>query len=528
MFRPSSLQLALSLLAMSVTAERLERLRLYLSFLTVFCLYGTTVGFSMAQAPDTTGGPELYPDTVITTEHTVEVDGETIRYTADAGYLPLRAEDGTVQAKMFYVAYRKAGTDQEDRPITFAFNGGPGSSSVWLHLGALGPRRVPVVSDSTNVLSPPYELVDNGQTWLDFTDLVFIDPVTTGYSRSTSAVDEDRFHGFEGDIESVSRFIRLYTTRNDRWSSPKFLAGESYGTVRAAGLASALQDRHGMYLNGIVLVSAVLNYQANAFDRGNDLVYPLFLPTYAATAHYHGALPADQQGRDLRTFLDEVEQWATTDYTVALMQGDALPDAERERVIDRLHQYTGLSREFIDDANLRVVDRHFYKELLRDEGQTVGRLDSRFTAQDRLDVGAGPEFDPSYVAILGPYTATLNSYVRGELGFETDLPYEILTGRVWPWNYETFENQYLDVAEPLRQAIHKNPALRVHVASGYYDVATPYFATDYVLDHMGLGAKYRDNVSVSYYESGHMMYVHMPSLRQFTDNVETFYRDATD
>jgi len=479
-----------------------------------------------AQSPDTTSGPPLYPDTVVTTEHTVEADGETIRYTADTGYLPLRAEDGTVEAQMFYVAYRKQDAEAGDRPITFAFNGGPGSSSVWLHLGALGPRRVPVVSEETDVLAPPYDLVDNPHTWLRFTDLVFIDPVTTGYSRATTAVDEDRFHGFEGDIESVARFIQLYTTRHERWGSPKFLAGESYGTVRAAGLASALQDRHGMYFNGIVLVSAVLNYQANAFDTGNDLVYPLFLPTYAATAHYHGQLPPDQQQRDLRPFLDEVEDWATSDYTVALMQGDALEDDERQRVIDRLHQYTGLSRAFIDDADLRVVDRHFYKELLREEGQIVGRLDSRFTAQDRVDVGASPEFDPSYAAILGPYTGALSAYVRGELGFETDLPYEILTGRVRPWDYDRFENRYLDVAEPLRRAIHKNTALRVHVTSGYYDVATPYFATDYVLDHMGLGREYRDNVSVSYYESGHMMYVHDPSLEAFTENVARFYQTS--
>lgn len=479
-----------------------------------------------AQSPDTTGGPPLYPDTVVTTQHSVDAGGETIRYTAETGYMPLRDESGTVEAKVFYVAYRRADATASDRPVTFAFNGGPGSSSVWLHMGALGPRRVPVVGDSTDVLPPPYDLVDNEYTWLRFTDLVFIDPVTTGYSRSTQAVDAERYHGFEGDIESVAEFVRLYTTRNERWASPKFLAGESYGTVRAAGLARELQDRHGMYLNGIVLVSAVLNYQANEFDVGNDLVYPLFLPTYAATAHYHGVLPDEQQQKDLRAFLDEVEQWATTDYTVALMQGDNLSESRRQDVIDRLNQYTGLSKGFIDDANLRVVDRHFYKELRRDEGLVVGRLDSRFTSRDRVDVGATPEFDPSYSAILGPYTAALNHYVRTELDFETDLPYEILTGRVWPWNYETFENRYLDVAEPLRQAMHKNPALKVHVTSGYYDVATPYFATDYVLSHMGLADAYRDNVSVSYYEAGHMMYVHDPSLVAFTENVARFYRQA--
>lgn len=486
------------------------------------------VGPAAAQAPDTAAGSApLYPDTLVTTDHQMQVGGEAIRYTATTGYLPLRDESGTVEAWMFYIAYTRDDAG-DDRPVTYTFNGGPGSSSVWLHLGGVGPKRVSVVQgDSTEVQPPPYRLRDNPESWLRFTDLVFIDPVTTGFSRSTSAVSSDRFHGYEGDIESVGRFIRLWTTRNERWDSPKFLAGESYGTVRAAGLARHLQQRHGMYLNGVVLVSAVLDYQANAFDVGNDRVYPLFLPTYAATAHYHGELPAEQQQMDLQALLDEVERFALNEYAPALMKGNDLPEARRQDIAERLHRYTGLATDFIRDTNLRIRDQHFYKELRREDGLTVGRLDSRFAGRDRTDAGSEPGYDPSYAAIRGPFTGAFNEYVRDDLGFETDLKYEILTGRVRPWSYDRFENRYLNVAEPLRQAMHQNPALKVHVASGVYDVATPYFATEYVLDHMGLADGLQDNVSVSTYRAGHMMYIRDASLERLYRQVSGFYDEAT-
>lgn len=498
-----------------------------MSTFVLFVLLILSPANGWAQAPaDSTTGPPLYPDSLVVQQHQMQVEGETIRYTSTTGFMPLRDESGRVEAHMFFVAYTQEGAEAEARPITYTFNGGPGSSSVWLHMGGVGPKRVPV-ADETDRLPPPYEASDNPYTWLRFTDLVFIDPVTTGYSRAAGSTEPERFHGFEEDIASVARFIRLYTTRYGRWASPKFLAGESYGTVRAAGLASHLQDRHGMYLNGVVLVSAVLNYQANEFDAGNDLPYAVFLPTYAATAHYHEQLPPEQQAKPLADLLDEVEAFAIEEYSVALMKGDELEADRRAAIVDRLHQYTGLSRAFIEDADLRVVDQHFYKELLREEGLTVGRLDSRFTGQDRNDVGVRPEYDPSYAAILGPFTATLYHQMRRNLAFETDLPYEILTGRVRPWSYETFENKYLDVAEPLRQAMHKNPALRVHVASGYYDVATPYYATDYVVSHMGLAPELRSNVSTSYYEAGHMMYIQQASLERLYDEMSAFYQAAT-
>jgi carboxypeptidase C (cathepsin A) len=470
--------------------------------------------------------PALYPDSVVTRSHEITADGEALAYTSRAGYLPLRAESGELEARMFFTAYTRSGTDASDRPITFVFNGGPGSSSVWLHLGGVGPKRVQM-TDGAEPVAPPFDLRANPQTWLRFTDLVFIDPVTTGFSRAAPGVENDRFHGVEGDIRSVARFIRLYTTRYERWASPKFLAGESYGTTRAAGLAEHLQDQHGMYLNGVVLVSAVLNFQANDFDVGNDLPYPLFLPTYAATAHYHEQLPAAQQRQSLDALLDEVERFAETTYTTALMRGADLDAQTRSAVVDTLSRYTGLASSFIANANLRVPAQAFFKELLREEGRTVGRLDSRFTGEDRTDIGAYPEYDPSYAAILGPFTAALNHYMRRELGFETDLPYEILTGRVRPWSYDTAKNEYLNVAERLREAMHKNPSLQVHIASGYYDVATPYFASDYVVDHLGLAPDLRSNVSTSYYEAGHMMYIRDASLQKLYDQVSGFYQAAT-
>ncbi len=455
------------------------------------------------------------------TRHSVVIQGETVDYTARAATLVLREEDGSPKAEVFYFDYRKDGVDDlARRPVMFCFNGGPGSSSVWLHLGVYGPRRVAMGPDGF-APPPPYELVDNESSLLDLTDLVFIDPVTTGYSRPAEGEDPAQFHGLEEDVQWVGEFIRLYTSRNERWASPKFLSGESYGTTRAAHLAGHLQDRHGLYLNGIVMVSAILNFQTARFDRGNDLPYVLFLPTYTATAWYHKRLEPALQA-DLRATLDEVEAFALGDYTLALMKGDALGEEAADGIARRLARYTGLSVDYVKGTNLRVGIHRFCKELLRAEDRTVGRLDSRFRSTDYDAVGEGYEFDPSYAAIQGPFTATLNHYVRSELGFESDLPYEILTGRVWPWSYASSENRYVNVGETLRRAMTRNPELRVYVASGYYDLATPYFATDYTFDHLGLDPELRGNVTTGYYESGHMMYIHPPSLRQFRAEVAEF------
>ncbi|HEY7160993.1 MAG TPA: peptidase S10, partial [Acidobacteriota bacterium] len=316
------------------------------------------------------------------------------------------------------------------------------------------------------------------------------------------------------------------TTRFKRWSSPKFLIGESYGTTRAANLVNYLQQRHGMYFNGVMLVSSILQMQTARFDVGNDLPYILFLPTYTATAWYHKKLPADLQA-DLKATLSQVEQFAMNDYTLALMKGKNLTSDEQNNIAEKLSRYTGLSKDYIQRSNLRVPIFHFTKELMRSERKTVGRLDSRFEGIDRDAAGESFEYDPSLAAITGPYTATLNDYVRSELKYESELPYEILTDRVGPWNYGTEnQNRYLNVAEFLRQAINQNPSLKVHVANGFYDLATPFFATKYTFDHLGLEPNLQNNITMSYYEAGHMMYIHKPSLVQLKENLSNFLKSA--
>ena len=415
------------------------------------------------------------------TRHSVCIAGEEINYTATAGTLLLKTDDEKPKASIFYVAYMRDGVeDVAHRPLTFAFNGGPGSSSVWLHLGLLGPQRV-LMDEEGGPLPPPFQLVNNEYSLLDVTDLVFIDPVSTGYSRPVPGEDAKQFHGVTQDIESVGEFIRLYTTRVQRWSSPKFLIGESYGTTRAAGLSAHLHQTLGMYLNGIMLISAILNFQSARFDLGNDLPYILFLPSYAASAWYHKKLPDSLQSKPLREFLREVEAFAAGDYNVALMKGDALSGDERAAVIDQLARYTGLSATYIEHTNLRINIHRFVKELLRDERRTIGRFDSRFKGIDRDAAGERHEYDPSYAIIQGAYTAALNHYMRSVLAFKSDRVYEILTANVQPWDYSKFQNQYVNVAEDLRKAMTYNPFFRVFVANGYYDLATPYFATEYTI-----------------------------------------------
>ena len=471
-------------------------------------------------------------DNIVVTHHTVTINGKPLNYKATTGTIVLKEEsekDDKVEgekakASIFFVAYTKSDVvDTGHRPLTFAFNGGPGSSSVWLHLGLLGPKRVHM--DDTNVLPPPYKLVENEFSLLDVTDLVFIDPVSTGFSRAVPGEKAKDFHNFTKDIESVGDFIRLYTTRYQRWNSPKFLAGESYGTTRSAGLSGYLQTRHGMYLNGIILISSILNFQTAYFTNGNDLPYILFLPTYTATAWHHKQLDDDLQA-DLQATLAEVETFALGEYASALMQGSALPTEERQTITSKLARYTGLSESYIEKNNLRVQIFRFTKELLRKQGLTVGRLDTRFTGIDKDTAGEMFEFDPSYAAIQGPYTAVLNDYMRRDLNFENDIPYEILKGLYQNWSYDTFENQFVDVAETLRQAMSINPHLKVLVANGYYDLATPYLATRYTFNHLGLDASLQQNYEMTYYEAGHMMYVHLPSMAQLKEDMARFVETA--
>ncbi len=466
-------------------------------------------------------------DNLVTTQHRATIGGKEVRYTATAGSLVLREEEGRPRANIFFVAYARDGvTDLSRRPVTFTYNGGPGSSSVWLHLGAFGPRRVEM-GDVGQVVPPPYRLVDNGESLLDVTDLVFIDPVTTGYSRAVEGEDPKNFYGIKEDAETVAELIRLWTTRYGRWSSPKFLAGESYGTTRSARLSNLLQQEHGMYLNGVVLISSILNFQTARFTVGNDLPYPLFLPTYTATAWYHKRLPQDLQAGSLQKAVEEAQRFAMGEYTLALMQGNDLGEQGWNDIAAKVARYTGLSVDFVKRTNLRPEIQAFVKELMRDRRTTVGRLDSRFTGIDRDAAGENNEFDPSYAAIQGPYTGALNNYVRQDLGFKSDLPYEILTDRVRPWSYAEAQNQYVNVAEDLRRAMSQNPALRVFVGNGYYDLATPFFATEYTFDHIAFDPGYEERVTSKYYEAGHMMYVRRVDREQLKRDVAAFIAAAS-
>lgn len=505
------------------------------------------------------------------TEHTVTVSGKTIRYRATAGYMVMRdwsekkkkpegdeenkesepastpksakesekskekggkdkdkeKDEPKKKAKVFYVAYTRidVGDDPSKRPIMFSFNGGPGSASVWLHLGALGPRRTELTERGEAPLAP-YHLVDNEATWLDATDLVFIDPVSTGYSRSEPDEDPKQFHGFKEDLASVGDFIRLYTSRNARWASPKFIIGESYGTTRAAGLSDYLQERYGFYVNGIILVSSVLDFSSIRFAPGNDRPYPLYLPSYTAAAWYHKKLPPDLQSKPLGDVLRESENFASNQYLLALNRGDQLDENQRKELAANLSRFTGLPADTIAQWNFRIPARRFFFDLLKERNRSIGRYDARFTGI-RYEPGTEEyDFDPSYEAVLGPYSATMNDYLRRELKFESDLPYEMIAD-VRPWNYATVaQNQYLDVAEDLKKAMSRNPYLKLWVCCGHYDLATPYYAAENVVHGMELDPSVRDNVRLTFYEAGHMIYINQPSLLQFRKDAEAFMQEA--
>lgn len=460
-----------------------------------------------------------------TTAHTLRLDGREIRYSATAGTLPLQDASGKVTAHMFFVAYVKDGEDRRTRPITFFYNGGPGSASIWLHMGSLGPRRVQMADDGFQP-APPFRLVDNEHSALDVTDLVFVDAISTGFSRVAAGEDARRFHGVRGDIRAFGEFIRLYVTRFNRWASPKFLAGESYGTMRSAGLAHELQERHGIELNGIVLISSILDYMTKGYVPGNDLPYAVFLPSFTATAWYHKKLPSDLQAAGLAAAVDQARQFAWGEYLAALVKGNRLTEAERKAIAQKVARFSGLSPEFIEQANLRVSDPRFRKELLRDRRLTVGRLDGRFTGLDADAAGETQEFDPSNTALQGAFTATFGDYVRTELKWESDVKYET-SGNVRPWSYDEFSNRYLNLLDELRETMARNPYLRVLVANGYYDFATPFGGTEYSLAHLGYERTYQERIELTYYQAGHMMYIRPSELKRLKEDVARFIRAAS-
>jgi carboxypeptidase C (cathepsin A) len=458
------------------------------------------------------------------TKHSIRVDGRQLNYTVTTGFMPIKNErTGETEARIFFMAYTLDNPPAK-RPLMFSFNGGPGSASVWLHLGALGPKRVKMLDDGL-MPPPPYELVDNEATWLTETDLVFVDTVGTGYSRAAKPELAGKFFSVNGDIESVGEFIRMYLGRYERWSSPLFLVGESYGTTRVSGLSNHLFER-GIALNGIALVSTVLNFQTIRFAENNDLPLVLILPSYAATAWYHKRLAPELQNKPLRQVLQEAENFAANEYMPALLKIDRISPSEKQNLLDKFSLYTGLSKTFIEQNNFRVELGEFNKELLRNQRRTTGRLDSRFTGIDKDAAGDNPEFDPSMTAIRPPYTAAFNDYVRRDLSFKSDLEYYILGGGITaPWNYNVAQG-YADTSMSLKSAMSKNPYMKVFIASGYYDMATPYFAAEYTISAMNLDPTLRKNISAAYYEAGHMMYIEKKSLQKLKTDVAAFIRNS--
>ena len=465
-------------------------------------------------------------DDLVTTHHQLRVGRRKLAYTATAGRVVLREEehkDGTfrghkARAEISMTTYTLDGADPRTRPVVFAFNGGPGSSSVWLHLGLLGPRRV-VMGDVGHLEPPPYGLADNPESLLTVADLVFIDPMSTGWSRAVEGGKPGDYHGYQRDIEHVGELIRLWTSRNKRWMSPKFVAGESYGTLRGAALTAHLQDRYGMYLNGLILISSVLDLSSIDFEKQrNDRAHALYLPTYAAIAHYHGK----HGRRSLRSVLQEAEAYAARDLPWVLSRGARLGPDERAEAVSTVARLSGLSEDYIDRCDLRIEHWRYFTELLRDQRLSVGRLDARFTGPAASAIAENMDADPSHDAIMGPYAAAWNHYVREDLGYASDLHYEQITSRVMPWSFKDFEGRPVDVSDRLERAMRQNPHLRVHVSFGYYDGATPHFAAEDVFAKLRLPETLRANIEHAYYEAGHMMYVHEPSRVQQSRDLADF------
>jgi carboxypeptidase C (cathepsin A) len=503
-------------------------------------LFAAEPGGSPSPADGKAKADESPKPEITTTEHTITVNGRVLKYKAVAGYITLTdpnakpddgakpggtplPETGKPTARIFFIAYTLEGTDTNSRPVTFAFNGGPGAASVWLHLGQLGPRRVKLDQIAPNS-GPPYSLVDNDQTWLTDTDLVFIDPVSTGFSRTVQGEDANKFHGYEPDIKSIADFIRLYITQNNRWLSPKFIVGESYGGTRAAGLCDYLQHQAAIYLDGVMVVSGLMNWEYIAFTPTSDISYCLALPSLASTAWYYKKDAPEYQQMDVTRMRDEVEQFATSKYLLALNAGDTLSGTDRQAIADQLSKYTGVDAGYILRHRLRLSTDDFREEVLKDDDKAPGRYDGRYAGlvyDWDGDIG-----DPSFVAIRGAFTATINSYLRSELKFESDLPYELLAN-VEPWTFGS-ENKYLDVSHDLAAAMTDNPRLKVWIMCGHYDLAVPYYSTVYTISHMNLDPSIRKNLTITEYDSGHMIYTDQVAMKLMRDDFGRFLKSAAE
>ncbi|MFL6768042.1 MAG: S10 family peptidase [Sphingomicrobium sp.] len=464
-------------------------------------------------------------ETVVPQVHSTRLSGvfggQKIGYSATIAETVLSAEDGTQKAAIVTTSYVKEPRDSS-RPVTFLFNGGPGSGSVWLQMGAFGPKRVAIPSDARDDGAPPYPLLDNPDSLLDVTDLVFIDPPGTGFSHLIGKTEPKEFYGVTADAKAVAQVIRRWLNDNGRWASPKFLGGESYGTTRSAAVVNELEGStyNDVGLNGVILISTVLDFAAGADTPGNELSYITNLPSMAATALYHGKASAPS----VQEFVEEARQFAIGPYALALLKGQKLQPEERANIRAQLSRFTGLSEAFLDRADLRVTPDRFYKELLRDRGLTVGRLDSRYTGQDYDSAGESPDNDPSFYGIDAGYTAAINSWARGTLGFVSDREYQSISGigRDWDWRIGGRDsNAYLNVAPYLGQALRENRGMRIFVAQGYYDFATPFFAAEYALSRTGIP---QDRVQFHYYDAGHMMYVRDEDRAKLSRDIRDFIR----
>lgn len=470
---------------------------------------------------DETPATDMTEPRVFITQHSGRFGNKTINYTATAGETHVRNADGEALASIFSVAYTMNGVDDPGtRPVVFLFNGGPGSASLWLHMGAFGPEKLVLPSDAKDDGAPPYEVTANTETILDIADIVFIDPVGTGYSYPLGEHEGSEFWGITEDARSVATFMRQWVTENGRWNSPKYLGGESYGTLRTSAVVNELEGGiNDMSLNGVLLISAFQSYWDDAISVGNEIPYVTTLPTMAATAVYHQQV--EHPGQSFEAFLDEVRAFAIETYLPALFQGDRIEAARKQDIISKLARYTGLSETFIQQANMRISDRRFYKELLRDQGLTVGRLDSRFTGNDFDNAGEAPDWDPSFYGIDGAFTAVMNDYMKRKLNVDIDRLYEPLSFQVnqsWDADIEGSDFNY-GVGQYLGKASRENNDFRVWVSAGYYDFATPFFGIENALSRVGMMP---GRVTYTYYQAGHMMYIHHPSLSQFLEDARAF------
>jgi len=458
------------------------------------------------------------------TKHTGTFGGVSVAYTATARETYLKAEDGLPKASLFSTAYVKDGNDSS-RPVTFLFNGGPGSGSLWLHMGAFGPKRVAIPSDARDDGAPPYPIVANPDSLLDVTDIVFIDPVGTGFRHALGKTEAKSYWGVTADAKSIAEFIRIWLSENGRWNSPKYLGGESYGTTRSAAVANELEGSYNdVSLNGIILISTILDFGAQAEVPGNEMSYVVNLPTMATTAWFHNKV-ADKPA-DVATFAAEARAFAGGPYLSALFKGNRLAGEERAAIRKQLARFTGLSEQYLENADLRVAPGRFYKELLRDRKLTVGRLDTRYTGVDLDAAGEEPDNDPAFYGIDGGFTAAFNAYARGDLAFKTERQYVTIGGvSGWDWKLGGRGNRdsevYMSVAPYIGRTLRENSGVRVFVGAAWYDFATPFFGAEYALSRMGMPA---DRIQFHYYDAGHMMYVRDQDRAKLSADIRAFIR----